>query len=48
MSARDPGSLSRANGAQLVLDHFWRGVRFIKKKFVDRGLVVARVVLLLD
>jgi len=32
MSAREPGSLSRANGAQLVVDHFLRGWRLMKKK----------------
>ena len=31
MSARDPGTLSRASGAWLVLDHFSRGRRLIKK-----------------
>ena len=30
MSARNPGYLSRANGAKLVVDHFWRGWRLIK------------------
>ena len=32
MSVRDPGYLSRANGAYLLVDHFVRGLRFIKKK----------------
>ena len=32
MSVRDPGSLSRANGAQLVVDHFLRGWRSMKKE----------------
>jgi len=32
MSVRDPGSLSRANGAYLVVDHFLRGWRLMMKK----------------
>ena len=32
MSVRDPGSLSRANGAYSVVDHFVRGWRLMKKK----------------
>ena len=31
MSVSDPGSLSRANGAYLVADHFLRGCRLMKK-----------------
>ena len=31
-SVRDPASLSRANGAQLVVDHFLRDWRLMKKK----------------
>ena len=31
MSVRDPGSLSRANGAYLVVDHLLRGWRLMKK-----------------
>ena len=34
MSVREPGSLSRANGAQLVVDYFLRGCRLIKKKTI--------------
>ena len=32
MSVRDPGSLSRADGASLLVDHFLRGWRFMKEK----------------
>ena len=32
MPVREPGSLSKANGAYLVFDHFLRGWRLIKKK----------------
>ena len=38
MSVRDPGYLSRANGVQSVDDHFWRGLRLIKKKKKVPGL----------
>ena len=31
MSVRNPGPLSRANGAQLVVDQFLRGWRFMNK-----------------
>ena len=32
MSVTNPGYLSRANGAYLVVGHFFRGLRLIKKK----------------
>ena len=35
MSVRDPSSLSRAHGAQLVVDHFPRGWRCMQKKKVE-------------
>ena len=38
MSVRDPGSLSRANGAYLVVNYFFRGWRFmIKRRRVGVG-----------
>ena len=37
MSVRDPGSLSSANGAYLVVDHFVRGWRLINKKKQGEG-----------
>ena len=38
MHVREPGSLSRANGAWLVVDHFLRGWRLMKKKKVGEKL----------
>ena len=35
MSVREPGSLSRANGAYLVVDHSLRGWRLMKKRKQD-------------
>ena len=32
MYVREPGSLSRANGVSLVVDHFLSGWRLMKKK----------------
>ena len=34
---RNPGCLSKATGAQLVVDHFLRGSRLIKKKKIVQG-----------
>ena len=51
MSVRDPGQLSRAKGAYLVVNHFLRGGSLIKKKkkggaylVVDHFLRVLRLI----
>ena len=36
MSAREPGPVPKANGAQLVVDRFLRGWRSMKKKKKSR------------
>ena len=38
MSVRDPGSLSRASGACVVVDHVLKGWRLMKKKKIERAL----------
>ena len=38
MSVREPGSLSRANGALLVVDHFLRGWGLMKKKTTTKNV----------
>ena len=38
MSVREPGPLSRANSAYLVVDHFSRGWRLIKLKKKVEGI----------
>ena len=42
MCARNPGYMSRANGAMLVVDHFLRGLRLIKKKKKKDGEAAIR------
>ena len=48
MSVRNPSYMSRANDAKLVVDHFLRGFRLIKRKkrgfFIGREYMVPKLV----
>ena len=43
MSVMTPAYMSRANGAYLVVDHFLRGLRLIKKKMSFQKFVLTPV-----
>jgi hypothetical protein len=48
MSARGPGLMSRANGAYLVVDHFWRGLELDKEEERRPGHVGVHIAILYE